>query len=146
VYEYYDGSNRKNELRLLLYAYETSLEGEQEDIPFDMKRVVDNRNDKFSIEHVWPQTPSDEVDDKKSRIEEHKHRLGNLTLMTQEDNSGNQNDPFQQKKDAFDGSKFRMLEEVFEEDEWNEEIIEEREKEMIARIKKRWPDEYEESE
>jgi len=36
VYPYYSGSNRKNELRYLLYAYELSMERERENIPFDV--------------------------------------------------------------------------------------------------------------
>jgi hypothetical protein len=72
VYSYYSDSNRKNELRYLLYAYELSLERERENIPFEVQKVVDNEDDRFTIEHVWPQTVSDE-------FPEHLHKTINET-------------------------------------------------------------------
>lgn len=46
--------NRLKELRLLLYAYEKSLEQEEEDLQFDMKEVVENTLDRYErvIEYV----------------------------------------------------------------------------------------------
>lgn len=141
VYEYFADSNRLNELRLLLYTYETSLEHEEEDIPFDAERITTNKGDRFTIEHLWPRTPSDELEEeKKETIKENTHRLGNLTLMTPEDNSSNQNDTFEDKKDNFTGSKFRMLEKVFKNDDWGVQKIENREQEIIEKIKERWPE------
>ncbi|MFB6213265.1 MAG: DUF262 domain-containing protein [Candidatus Nanohaloarchaea archaeon] len=141
VYEYYAGSNRLDELRFLLYTYETSLEHEKEDIPFDAERIKTNKDDRFSVEHIWPQTPSEDMEEeKKEVIEENTHRLGNLALMTPEDNSSNQNDTFEEKKDNFAGSKFRMLEKVFKNDQWSKEKIRNREEDMINRIKDRWPE------
>jgi hypothetical protein len=61
--------------------------------------------------------------------------------MTTEDNAGNQNDPFEKKKAAFDESKFRMLNEIFENKEWNEATIDERERRILNVIQERWPDE-----
>jgi len=60
--------------------------------------------------------------------------------MPIEDNAGNQNDPFEKKKAAFDESKFRMLNEIFENDDWSVERIEQREKRMLDVIGTRWPD------
>jgi hypothetical protein len=60
--------------------------------------------------------------------------------MTIEDNAGNQNDPFGKKKAAFDETKFRMLNEIFENDEWTLDHIEDRETRMLNVIKSRWPD------
>jgi hypothetical protein len=142
VYSYYSDSNRKNELRYLLYAYELSLERERENIPFEVQKVVDNEDDRFTIEHVWPQTVSDEFPEHlHETINENSDRLGNLALMTIEDNAGNQNDPFEKKKAAFDESKFRMLNEIFENKEWNEATIDERERRILNVIQERWPDE-----
>ena len=61
--------------------------------------------------------------------------------MTIEDNAGNQNDPFEKNKAAFDESKFRMLNEIFENKEWNEATIDERERRILNVIQERWPDE-----
>jgi hypothetical protein len=62
-------------------------------------------------------------------------------MMTIEDNAGNQNDPFGKKKAAFDESKLRMLNEIFENKEWNEATIDERERRILNVIQERWPDE-----
>ncbi len=140
VYKYYSGSNRLKELRLLLYAYEASLERAKEDLQFDAEKVVKSDNGRISIEHVWPQTPSDEFEEEtKAQIEEHKHRLGNLALMTREDNAAKGNDPFSVKKQNFDGSKFRMLEEIFDKDDWNVDRIDVREQQILREIRERWP-------
>lgn len=141
VYTYYNDSNRVNELRLLLYSYELSLERDHENIPFDVQKVVKNNSKEFTIaiEHVWPQTLSDAFpEDLHETINENKHRLGNLSLMTNKDNTGN--DPFEDKKARFDESKFRMLNEIFENDSWSVEQIDDREKRMLDVIRRRWPD------
>jgi len=103
---------------------------------------VKNDSNEFTIaiEHVWPQNPSDEFPDELlDTISENKHRLGNLSLMTNKDNMGN--DPFDAKKARFDKSKFRMLNEIFENDSWSVEHIDHREKRMLDVIRTRWPDE-----
>lgn len=142
VYRYFGGSNRLHELRLLLYVYEASLERKKEDIQFDAEKVVSNEDNRFSIEHVWPQTPGDDFDDEtKALVKEHTHRLGNLALMTPEDNAAKGNDPFEDKKADFDGSKVRMLERIFENDDWGVEHIDVREQEMLQEIRERWPNE-----
>ena len=58
--------------------------------------------------------------------------------MTIEDNTGNLNDSFEEKK-AADESKFRMLNEIFENDDWSVERIEDREKRIFDVIRTRWP-------
>jgi hypothetical protein len=141
VYNYYQ--NRKRELRLLLYAYEWDLEHRKEDIQFTMSEVVNNENDRFSIEHVWPQTPKEGFDEETTElVHQHKHRLGNLALMTPEDNAVQGNDPFEDKKEEFDGSKIRMLGQIFANPTWDVATIEQREQEMLDVICDRWPDEY----
>ena len=61
-------------------------------------------------------------------------------MMTIKDNAGNQNDPFEKMKAAFDESRFRMLNEIFENKEWNEATIDERERRILNVIQERWPD------
>lgn len=140
VYGYYSGSNRLKELRFLLFAYETSLEEQKEDLHFDAQNVVNSDSGRISIEHVWPQTPDDRFDEAtQAAIEEHKHRLGNLALMTREDNAARGNDPFHEKRADFEGSKFRMLEEIFETEDWGVDQIEDRERRILEAIKQRWP-------
>jgi hypothetical protein len=144
VYGYY--GSRKSELRLLLYTYESHLENDEEDIQFYVEDVVNNKDDRFSIEHVWPQTPKEGFDDEtKELVKQHTHRLGNLALMTPEDNSVKGNGPFEEKKADYSSSKIRMLENIFGMNEWGVEQIDEREQEIIQVIKNRWPDRYKDS-
>ena len=85
AFNYFSGS-RKRDLRLLLYTYERKLEEAEEEMYFYEGDVIEDDEDRFWIEHVWPQTPSDEFDpETKALIEEHKHRLGSLALMTHSD-------------------------------------------------------------
>jgi hypothetical protein len=56
--------------------------------------------------------------------------------MTNENNTGN--DSFVDRK--FDESKFWMLNEIFENEEWNEATIDEREGRILNIIQERWPD------
>lgn len=144
VYNYY--GSRKSELRLLLYIYERELELKKEDIQFKIEEVVNNKDDRFSIEHVWPQTPKEGFDEETTKlVHDHKHRLGNLALMTPEDNAVQGNSPFEAKKQEFSGSKIRMLEEIFANPDWGVDRISKREQNMIRAIRDRWPDEYETS-
>jgi len=141
VYQYY--RSRRSELRILLYTYESDLENDEEDIQFYAEDVVNNKDDRFSIEHVWPQTPKEGFDEETMQlVKQHTHRLGNLALMTPEDNAVKGNDPFYQKKASFTRSKIRMLENIFTMDEWGVNQINKREQEMIRTIKRRWPDKY----
>lgn len=145
VYRYFGGSNRLHELRLLLYVYEASLEREKENIQFDAPKVTSNEDGRFSIEHVWPQAPGDDFDQEtKALVNEHTHRLGNLALMTPEDNAAKGNNPFVDKKADFDESKVRMLERIFENDDWGVDRIDIRERAMLQEIRERWPNEYRE--
>lgn len=89
------GANHANREEAFQESHsELSLERERENIPFEVQKVVDNEDDRFTIEHVWPQTVSDEFPEHlHETINENSDRLGNLALMTIEDNAGNQNDP-----------------------------------------------------
>lgn len=146
VYPYYADSSRLNQLRYLLYAYELHLEQKQEQIELNVQRVVNNRNDRFTIEHIWPQEPSDELEKGlQDIIQKNKHRLGNLALMTLDDNAFQSNDTFDEKRRKFEESKFRMLNEIFDNQAWSVDRIEKRERRIVDVIKNRWPDEVSES-
>ena len=141
IYTYY-GSNRKDELRYLLYFYEKHLEDDMEGLDFDLRTIVSNKENNITIEHIWPRntgrlnlTPEEE-----QLHEDHKHDLGNLALMTWSWNSEEQDKPFAEKRDRYRQSKIRMLNRVAEEEEWNAEKIRAREEEMVEFIVNRWPD------
>lgn len=141
IYTYY-GSSRKDELRYLLYFYEKHLEEDLEGLPFDLRTIVKNEDDNITIEHIWPRSTErlDLTEAEERQHAEHKHDLGNLALMTWSWNSGEQNQPFAAKKDRYQQSKIRMLNQVAEEKTWGAAQIEEREEEMLDFIVERWPD------
>jgi len=68
-------------------------------------------NSKVHVEHILPQTATDEVlaeFDEPSLAEECIQRLGNLTLVEQPLNTSLGNKPFSQKKDVYTHSKFLL--------------------------------------
>lgn len=147
VYTNYSDSNRLKELRFLLYSWEQSLESELEGIDLTYLDVIENREDKFTVEHIWPQDPGrlnlDEegLDDH----EENKHRLGNLAFLIGEWQPKQSNKAFADKRSLYGESKLRMLREIAKEGRWGPTQIEARENAMIDVIINRWPDEFETS-
>lgn len=138
VYSHY--SNRKGELRYLLYFYEKSMEDELE---FDLTEFVNNEADEeITIEHIWPQSTTRlSLTEKEKEIHsEYKHRLGNLALMTGSWNSSESNQPFSAKKERYAKSKIRMLNKVAQKPEWGPRQISEREEEMLEFVLHQWPD------
>lgn len=138
VYSHY--GNRKGELRYLLYFYEQSLETELE---FDLTDFVNNEADEeITVEHIWPQSTEklELSESEKTMHDEHKHRLGNLALMTGSWNSSESNQPFTKKRDRYSESKIRMLNEVAAETDWGPSKIENREERMLDFVLERWPD------
>ena len=157
VFNHY-GSNRKDDLRYLLYFYELDLEEDEENLNLDFEDTVKNTHEehKITVEHIWPRDPSElnlTEDEIATQHNANKHRLGNLALMTWSWNSGEQNQPFDSKRSTYLDSNIRMLNEVadtvkrdewgspgWDEDEWGVEQIERREEKIIDFILERWPD------
>lgn len=138
VYGHY--SNRKGELRYLLYFYEKRMEDELE---FDLTEFVNNEaEDDITIEHIWPQSTDrlNLTEDEKELHSEYKHWLGNLALMTGSWNSSESNQPFSIKKERYAQSKIRMLNKIAKEPDWGTEQISEREEDMLEFILDRWAD------
>ncbi len=103
----------------------------------DNVAVVDFSN--LSIEHIMPQTRSNEWNEIKDSSEEeynnYKNRMGNLTLATGRDNSIMGNKFFDYKKDVLSKtSHIRMNKEILDKDKWGFNEIDERTKEMIKVI------------
>ena len=97
-------------LRYLLYEYELSLLSQSRQKKVDWNDLLKAEGDKISIEHIYPQTETDEWSALFVGIEpEHRLHLGaslgNLLLLSMLINSSLQNDSFQNKKSAkFDAS------------------------------------------
>lgn len=141
VYSYFAQANRLKDLRVLLYAYESVLENKLEGISMNIEGVVNNPDQKFSIEHIWPQDPSNLnlTEDTLAKYPDQMHRLGNLALMTGGWNSGEQNRPYPEKRRRYLDSRIRMLNEVARKhDQWGYAKIAEREEAMVDVILSKW--------
>lgn len=92
-------------LRYLLYEYELSLLSQSRQKKVDWNDLLKAESDKISIEHIYPQTETDEWSPLFAAIEpDHRSRygasLGNLLLLSMLINSSLQNDSFESKKTA----------------------------------------------
>lgn len=101
----------------------------------------------ISIEHVLPQSPSPNskwvmrFPDEEERAQ-WTHRLGNLVLLSRRKNSRAQNYDFERKKSEYfqqgDVTPFALTTEVVRESEWNPQVLEQRQKRLIDRLKSEW--------
>ena len=109
---------------------------------------VDFNAAKLTIEHVLPQTPTDEwlklladeVTEEAGPEELHDllvHTLGNLTLTAE--NAKLSNSPFQRKQDILDASALRMNREIADAPTWGKAQILERAERLSGRAIKIWP-------
>ena len=144
-----------NGLRYFLYEYETEKVRSRGNKKIDWKPFVKSEKDKVSIEHIYPQTPTNECwknsfnEYDESEIKFFKGTLGNLLPLSLSINSSLQNDCFIDKKNPkFDdnGNKIRQGYndgshseiEVSRYDEWNPDNILDRGLNLLKFMEKRW--------
>jgi uncharacterized protein with ParB-like and HNH nuclease domain len=84
---------------------------------------------KNDIEHVYPQSPKDRIQD----LEMVKNKIGNLTFYRYEDNRAAQNDPFVEKKEKYIDSQVKMTNAIAEFNEWRPDEFHIRTKDLIER-------------
>jgi uncharacterized protein with ParB-like and HNH nuclease domain len=102
-------------LRYFLYEYELSLLAESRQKKVDWNDLLKTEKDKISIEHIYPQTETEEwarffIDIDKINRRYYSSTLGNMLLLSMSVNSALQNDSFADKKQAKyddDGKKIR---------------------------------------
>jgi hypothetical protein len=102
---------------------------------------------RITVEHVLPQKPSSsslwrEVFDDEQR-NEWTDRLGNLVLLNRSKNSQAQNYDFAKKKNLYFKSKngvptFALTFQVLAEDEWTPALLEKRQSNAMAALRKEW--------
>ena len=98
----------------------------------------------LSVEHLMPQTPSDEwLSELQTDFETYQnniHRIGNLTLATKPDNSKMGNATWDYKNEVLkDTAHLTLNMELLDIDHWDLQHIEDRSREMIDRICKLYP-------
>ena len=141
-------------LRYFLYEYELSLLNQTRQKKVDWEDLLKTAKDRISIEHVYPQTETDEWKepfhgyDEKWK-ERYRGCLGNLLLLSGSINSSLQNDSFADKKRPkinSDGVKIRngysdgshSEIEISVNESWGPTEIQERGVHLLKFMEKRW--------
>ena len=101
----------------------------------------------ITIEHVLPQNPKEDSEwikwfpDEEER-EEWTHKIANLVLLSRRKNTRASNFEFKRKKDEYfchEGvTPFALTTQVVSEPKWTPEVLEQRQKDLIKRLKKEW--------
>ncbi|MCE5280362.1 MAG: DUF262 domain-containing protein [Planctomycetaceae bacterium] len=110
-----DGFYGWSGLRYFLYEYELSLLSRSRQKKVDWSDLLKSNKDTISIEHIYPQTTTEDWAEQFQGLDEiaqsaYKCSLGNLLLLSSAINSSLQNDSFEEKKRPqfhTDGSKAR---------------------------------------
>ena len=127
-------------LKHFLYEYEESL------IPRDRGRIIsweNQKEEKLSIEHIFPQTTTGDWKNSFSNVHEDKcyyylHSLGNLLLLPNSIKQSLINRPFKEKiKKAYSNGTYAEFE-VSKYPDWTPSTIEERGLHLLSFMEKRW--------
>ena len=144
-----------NGLRYFLYEYEMGKVRKRGSQKIDWNLFVKGEKDKVSIEHIYPQTPTDKCwknsfkGQKKSNKTLFQGTLGNLLPLSQSINSSIQNDCFKDKKNPKYNDKKEKIRQGFSDgshseievsvyDEWTPETILERGIKLLEFMEERW--------
>ncbi|MBP0723931.1 DUF262 domain-containing protein [Bacillus sp. RG28] len=147
-----------NGLQYFLFEYENDKVIQNGNPKIDWNLFVKSEKDKVSIEHIYPQTPSNSywinsfscfTDEQKSLLT---GSLGNLLPLSQSKNASMQNDSFPEKvsptikshKGYRDGSHSEI--EVAAYPDWNAKAILQRGNKLIEFMEKRWGIKFEDDE
>lgn len=141
-------------LRYFLYEYEVHLlsQSRQQKVTWD--DLLKTPRDKISIEHIFPQTTTNNWKNVFSDVEEDDYHyysgsIGNLLLLSMSINSSLQNDSFDEKKQPKIGDSGEKIRNGYSDgshseiavsklDEWNPTTIEERGLRLLSFMEKRW--------
>lgn len=141
--DYYDRS-LGNDIRYLLYEYESFLRAEQgEPLEFALSEILsrdESRRPNYEIEHIWPQDPSrlGLSDDELAEHEKSVDKLGNLTLASKGWNRRLSNAPFSRKCEEYTKSGLKVQRVLPSYGHWGKKQIEERENKIVTFSLERW--------
>ena len=141
-------------LRYFLYEYELELMSQSRQRRVSWKNLLINSKDRISIEHIFPQRPTENWRQSFASINEQDYHLysgsvGNLLVLSMSINASLQNNDFNDKKNPkfndagekirngySDGSHSEI--EVARNDNWTPDEIEERGMKLLSFMEKRW--------
>lgn len=144
-----------NDLRYFLYEYEEDIKLVRGQAKIGWSNFIKNEADKLSIEHIFPQTASNQYwiehysrfnDKEKTFL---KGSLGNLLPLSSSINSSLQNDSFPEKKEikqnkdgktirnGYKNGSYSELE-VAQNENWTAEEIKKRGLHLLAFMERRW--------
>ena len=93
-----------------------------------------------TLEHILPQEPSQwGLNANNEEVEVLIHRLGNLTLLTNQDNARIQNSPFVDKKTVYLEENLKINEQVLSSSDWGKDEIVLRQEALSGFITTLWP-------
>ena len=100
--------------------------------------------DRLTIEHVMPQTLTDEWKlalgaEPDEKHEQYRDQLANLTLSGDATNSSLAARTFAEKREVYRSSPIGMTRRLADENEWDEDALERRAEEITRRALSRWP-------
>jgi Protein of unknown function (DUF1524) len=109
-------------------------------VPDGTKEVIVNPNpEKVTLEHIMPQSPGGEwehiTDEDRQN---HKRRLGNLTLLDKGLNEKAGNISFARKREIFEQSSIQMTRDLAGVKEWTIQAVDDRQKQMADIAVKAW--------
>jgi hypothetical protein len=129
----------------LLYEYERYLRmqqsGESPIADFREFTGIGRGSRRVQLEHIWPQNPRNLPEDRVEEHEEYVNALGNLALISPDDNPHASNKPYHLKwNETYDDSNLQHLRRLPDPDEvnWGQEAIEERTDDLIEFVLKWW--------
>ncbi len=127
-------SRNKNIVRFILFSLEKHL----------ANKDFDQESDKYTIEHILPENPSEAWSDYDEHRDEHFiYRLGNMTLLEADANREIGNDLYSQKKPRFEQSTFALTRKIAENyEEWNTNKIEARQQWLAKQATSIWRIEF----
>lgn len=146
---------RYKDIRYLLYSYDLYLrESGMGGAAPSLQRAVENADNEYTIEHIWPQNTSRlHLSEEQERIhDEIKHSLGNLTLAVDSRGSAWSNLPYETKRSRIEEGKpdylnsdFQITRKISRDyDTWGEREIGSQLDGLIQFAQKRWSLDYDE--
>lgn len=123
-------------IRMTLRMFFDKLELHQNPAPVDLSAL--------SVEHLMPQTPTEEwykeLNTTEENYQRNLHRLGNLTLATKPDNSKMGNKVWEYKNEILSStSHLKMNEQLLHKKKWTIDDIDNRTKSLIGKINELYP-------